>query len=84
MHLIEEGTNATTTNASERATNATAIAPYKKDNIHKKRTAATKKSTSEGDVEVLSDSSYDTDLAASSDSDDDWSGDYDTEFDPND
>ena len=34
--LIEEGTNATTTNASERATNATAIAPYKKDNIHKK------------------------------------------------
>ncbi|XP_066392246.1 uncharacterized protein [Miscanthus floridulus] len=33
--------------------------------------------------EVLSDSSYDTDLAASSDSDDDWSGDSDTEFDPN-
>jgi hypothetical protein len=46
--LTEEGTNATVTNASERATNeratnATAIAPSKKYNIHKKKTAATKK-----------------------------------------
>jgi len=83
--LIEEGTSERATN--ERATNATATnetatAPSKKDNIQQKKRAATKESASEAiDVDVLSDSSYDTDLAASSESDDAWSN-SDTEFDP--
>ena len=58
--LIEEGTNATATNAceratnvSERATNAMATAPAKKRQYPPKKTAATKKSASEGDAEVL-------------------------------
>ena len=42
--LIEEGTNATATNASERAINATATIPSKKKIIStKKKTVATKK-----------------------------------------
>ena len=56
--------------------------PHKKDNFHKKQSCH-QKSASEGDVEVLSDSSYDTDLAASSDTNDAWV-DSDTEFDPDD
>ena len=51
----------------------------KKDNIKKRQLP--QKSASEGDAEVLSDSSYDTDLAASSESDDAWSN-SETEFDP--
>jgi len=57
--------------------------PKKRQYPPKKR-AATKESVSKAvDAEVLSDSSYDTDLAASSDSDEAWS-DSDTEFDPDD
>jgi hypothetical protein len=92
--LIEEGTNATTTNTSERATNAseratnerainaTTTAPSKKRKYPPKKDSCHKKSASEGDAEILSDSSYNTDLVTSSDFDDDWSGDSDTKFDP--
>ncbi|RLM50344.1 hypothetical protein C2845_PMPSC049106 [Panicum miliaceum] len=72
---IEEGTSERATNetaTTERASNETTIATCKKR-------AATKKRSEEGE-EVQSDSSYDTNLAASSDSGDDSSS--DTEFDP--
>jgi hypothetical protein len=74
--LIEEGTNVTATNASERATNATTTnkidsAPSKKTISNKKKDTCHQKSAFKSDAEVLSDSSYDIDLAASSDSDDD-------------
>lgn len=76
MLSIEEGT-------SERDTNDTSNTPPKRKKIStKKKRAPVVDSASEADGEVLSDSSYDSDLAASSESDDAWS-DSETEFDPN-
>jgi len=71
--LIEEATNKTATN--ERATNKTAT-----NEIATNKTATNERGTNEEGEEVQSDSSYDTDLAASSDSGDDSNS--DTESNP--
>jgi len=91
-HPFHRGpTNETPTNndtpSNKRPTNE--IPTNERTNFKKKaaKIQKSKKSNDEGmfsdtdSLAALSDSSYDTDLAASSDSGDDWSNDSDTEFD---
>ena len=78
MLLIEEGTSERATN--ERATNERATNKTATNEIATNKTATNERATNEEGEEVQSDSSYDTDLATSSDSGDDSNS--DTEFNP--